>query len=497
MSEHISSGHGPQGSKSGVGFPSPRQIIETASIGFLTIDRSATIVDWNLQAATLFGWGKPEALGRNLHSLVPHAFVERDPAGVLQFLRTGQGPLSPDPVEVEAIDRNGKVFPVEIRAWTTEHQDGTFLNAFVYDATERRRQEEATARLASIVESAQDAIISESLDGVIRSWNRGAENLYGFTADEAVGRSGSIIVPPDRIEERESFLAAVGQGRAVPGYETVRRTKNGTEIDVALALSPITDAAGAVIGASTITRDLTEQRWLAETLDSTLGRLERALTEAREAAKGSRRFLADAAHQLRSPIAGIQACAETLLRGTDDHGRDRLLVDLVRETSRAGRLITRLLLLARLDQGEPLAPQPTDLAEICRSELDRARLLAPDLNFELTVNGSSDMRAEADAGALQEILTNLLDNARRHAATQVAVDISVVGDGFEVEVANDGPCIPEDSVNLIFERFVSLDGKGGSGLGLPIGRALAQAYGGDLSYRDHAFVLTLPLWSQR
>lgn len=148
------------------------------------------------------------------------------------------------------------------------------------------------------------------------------------------------------------------------------------------------DDRGAVVGASTIDRDITEQRWLATTLDSTLSALEAAVDEARALETRSRRFLADAAHQLRTPIAGIRACAETLLRGASRADRDRLLTEMVRETSRASRLMVALLQIARLDQGESLAPVASDMVELCRSEAERAQLLAPDLDIALHADGS-------------------------------------------------------------------------------------------------------------
>jgi signal transduction histidine kinase len=143
-----------------------------------------------------------------------------------------------------------------------------------------------------------------------------------------------------------------------------------------------------VVAVSTVARDVTEQRWMAETLDSTLLQLQTALSEAQTAEESSRRFLADAAHQLRTPLAGIRGCAELLLRGAAESDRDRLLAVMVRETTRSAHLITALLRIARLDQGEPLPPGEVDVALLCEDEVERLSLLAPELDISLDVSGA-------------------------------------------------------------------------------------------------------------
>lgn len=352
---------------------------------------------------------------------------------------------------------------------------------------------QAIGRLAAIVESAHEAIFSESLDGTILTWNRGAASLYGFTAEEAIGMDAVALAPPHSREVTASFREYARNGTAVPRHETSLLTKGGVLVDVALTISPILDEDGAVVAISTIARDLTEHRWLAETLNQTLGRLEKALAEAREAEERSRRFLADAAHQLRSPISGVSACAETLLLGVDDHQREELLAGLLSEASRASRLIGSLLRLARLDQGEAQAAGPADLVAIYERELDRIRLFAPHLSVALEVVGHLEVPVHVDREAVREALGNLLDNARRHAVSAIVVTVTRAAGDVTLRVENDGPPVPEPLAERIFERFVSLDGNGGSGLGLSIAQELARAQGGDLVYAAGGFVMTLPV----
>lgn len=218
-----------------------------------------------------------------------------------------------------------------------------------------------------------------------------------------------------------------------------------------------------------------------------------ALAEARAAEARSRRFLADAVHQLRTPLAGIRAAAENLLRGADPPDRNRLLTDVVREAARASRLMSSLLRIARLDEGLPLERAPCEVVALCADEVDRAWSVAPHLDFVLRADPLPDDRPELDANALREVLANLLDNARRFAVAKVEVLVRPVGAGVEIRVVDDGPGAPEGWEERIFERFVSAGDRSGSGLGLAIARELASAHGGDLTYSGGAFVLSVPV----
>lgn len=480
-----------------------RQVIETANAAFIAMDANGIITDWNNKAEEVFGWTRSAMIGSRLvDTLIPRELRSAHTAGLRRFLESGEHRVLGDTVEFEAVHRDGRLVPVEISTWVTYTGDAVTFNAFARDTTERRKGEEAVGRLASIVESAQEAILTTSLDGTILTWNFGAERTYGYTAEEAVGKSVAIIVPPDRSDEIDRVFETVGGGQSVGRYEAVRRRKEGTDVEVALTVSPIFDSWGEVVGASMIARDITEQRRMARALDQTLSALERALDDTRRSEERSKQFLADAAHQLRAPIAGIRASAETLLRGAREEGdSERLLVELVRETSRAARLVTQLLQLARLDQGPIVQPCPSDFTAVCKSEVERTRMLAPDLEIVLEIPGVPDRARKVDGNALTEILSNLLDNARRHARERISVSVEADDTNIHIRVTDDGSGVPADVVDRIFDRFVSMDGRGGSGLGLAIGRALARAQGGDLVYGGDAgggatFCLTLPVTSR-
>jgi two-component system, OmpR family, sensor kinase len=245
---------------------------------------------------------------------------------------------------------------------------------------------------------------------------------------------------------------------------------------------------------------------MAAAYDRMLDSLEAALADTRAAEATSRRFLADAAHQLRTPLAATRSSIEALLREDDPDTRDRLLANVVREVARADRLLTALLTLARLDQGVAPEPVPVDhdgLVALCRDEVERAASLAPHLAVTCHhAEGVAGGPWLLDPGSTREILANLLDNARRHARSSIDVEVAVhprsdgQPAGVALRIADDGSGLPADAASRVFERFVSLDGQGGSGLGLPIARTLARTQGGELRWQDSAFVLELPAGSE-
>jgi two-component system OmpR family sensor kinase len=227
----------------------------------------------------------------------------------------------------------------------------------------------------------------------------------------------------------------------------------------------------------------------AAAFDSMLDELEAALATANAAEAGMRSFLADASHELRTPMAGLQANAELLLREELERPeRERVAVAMIRETRRAARLVDDLLTMARLGQGGVrLAAERVDMARLAQVETDRARRLAPELTF--TVTAGPTPLVDGDPVRLGQILTNLLDNARHAtpAGGTVAVRVRRQDGRVLLEVSDTGPGVPAAERALIFERFGRGDASrsrntGGAGLGLPIARGLAVAHGGELSY---------------
>ncbi|WP_236792372.1 cell wall metabolism sensor histidine kinase WalK [Amycolatopsis sp. GM8] len=268
----------------------------------------------------------------------------------------------------------------------------------------------------------------------------------------------------------------------VTGLAAVVVTALALLVGVRLALSPLdamTRLARSIVSGGRGGR-------LAPTRTNTeLGRTAVAFDAALDALEGSeertRRFVADAAHELRTPIAGVQAAAEALLQQQPDaEDAERLQVLLAREARRAGKLVSDLLELARLDAGTEIARDPVPLLPLARAEADRGALVAPAVTVEVT---GVDATVLGDADRLTQVLSNVVDNALRAMGGHGALTVSVAPDGFTV--SDTGPGVPEQDRERIFDRLVRLDDArdqraGGSGLGLAIARGFARAHGGDL-----------------
>jgi two-component system, OmpR family, sensor kinase len=295
---------------------------------------------------------------------------------------------------------------------------------------------------------------------------------------------------------RARLLMAIGTLVAVAvGWWALRWT-------TAEAMAPLSEVAAA---ARRTASGVTGERLEADQTDTELGRLavaydemldelEDAVARAVDAEERTRRFLDDAAHQLRTPLAGIRASVESMLSVNDAVERDRLMSNLVRETARAGRVLRDLLLMARLDAGRPPQRTPTDVMALVEDEADRTHSLAPHLEVLCESRGPLGP-ITVDPTAVREIVANLLDNARRHARTQVRVRVEVTAGSLRTRVDDDGPGVAPEARELVFERFATLDGHGGSGLGLPIARALAERHGGRLTCDGDGFELWRPTTS--
>ena len=227
----------------------------------------------------------------------------------------------------------------------------------------------------------------------------------------------------------------------------------------------------------------TELGRTAGAFDDMLDELEGAERRARDGEVRVREFVSDAAHELRTPVAGVQAAAESMLRTDPPRAeRERLAVTVVREARRASRLVEDMLAMAEIDRGLQLHPTPTDLRAVASAAADRSRLRHDRLR--VVVSGSS-VTVSADADRLAQVLGNLLDNAARASAGEVRVEVSTSDTQATVDVRDDGPGIPDGDRERVFERLVRLDtardrDHGGAGLGLPIARGIARAHGGDL-----------------
>lgn len=222
-----------------------------------------------------------------------------------------------------------------------------------------------------------------------------------------------------------------------------------------------------------------------------LDALGRSQLRLRRSEQRSRDFVALAAHQLRTPATALRTSAHTLVRMASSPDQERFLANIAVESARVGRIVAGLLEFSRIDAGGPIPVMATDVAAAVEDEVARVDGVAPDVRVRLSMAAPGAV-VSTNTEAVRSIVANLLDNALRHARTAVDVSVRISGRQLEIDVDDDGPGVPLEAREQVFERFVSLDGAGGAGLGLALGRGLARNLGGDLWCDDAGFHLTLP-----
>jgi PAS domain S-box-containing protein len=351
------------------------------------------------------------------------------------------------------------------------------------DITDRRRAELARAQLAAIVESADDAIISKDLNGIIQSWNASAQRLFGYTAEQAVGRHISFLIPPDRLEEEDRILSRLRAGERVYHFDTVRVRSDGQLIHVSLTISPIRDQTGRIIGASKTARDITDRKQAEE-------RIYGLMTQLKEADRRKDEFLATLAHELRNPLAPLLNMLEIVKR-SDDGSKllGQVRSTLERQLGQMVRLVDDLLDMNRITRGKlELRKERVELASVIRQSVEACRPLAQRARHEVIVSMPPEpIYLNADSARLAQVFGNLLNNACKYTEPGGNVWLTVERRGGEVVVSvkDTGLGIPPDKLGCIFEMFSQLDrslerAQGGLGIGLALVKRLVEMHGGSI-----------------
>ncbi|HEY2291497.1 MAG TPA: CheR family methyltransferase [Thermoanaerobaculia bacterium] len=361
--------------------------------------------------------------------------------------------------------------------------DGVVLTYL--DITRLKRTEEERERLAAIVDSSEDGIIGKTLDGIITSWNAGAERIYGYSAREAVGRSLDLIVPPDQRPLMAAVFEQLRQGVKVEPFETVRVHKDGQRIDISLTFSPVRDAGGRVVGASGIDRDVSARKRAEEAL-------RRQADQLREIDRRKDEFLAMLGHELRNPLAPISNCLHILHSpGLSEAQAERALVTVERQVRHLTRLVDDLLDIARVSRGKILLRRERlDLVETVRATVEDQRqdLEATGLAIELDLPGGP-LWIDGDSTRLSQVMGNVLSNAGKFTEPGGRITVSVrrepASGAAAVTVRDTGIGMEPELLARAFEPFSQAErgpdrGRGGLGLGLALVKALIELHGGSV-----------------
>jgi PAS domain S-box-containing protein len=463
-----------------------RTLFDLIPVAVYTIDTSGLIQNFNRHATEL--WGRRPAPGdtdqrfcgsykmfRPDGSHMPH-----DQCPMAEVVSGKLAAVRDAEVHIERPDASRVIVVVNIQPLKNDR--GKVIGAIncFYDITERKRAEEVRARLAALVEFSDDAIISKDLNGVITSWNRGAEQLFGYTEVEAVGQPMAMLIPPDRAGEERAILECIRRGEAVQHRETIRRRKDGSLLDISLTVSPIRNSQGEIIGASIIARDVTQSKRTERELAGILAR-EQAGNRAKDD------FLAVLSHELRTPLNPVLLLASDSANDPDLPAQVRENFDTIRKNIELeARLIDDLLDLTRVSHGKLLLTQSElDSHEILKdaisnvlNEIEHKRII---LKLHLKAK-SCDIFG--DAVRLQQVFWNVLKNAVKftHEGGCITIESQTLpGDKLLISVSDTGIGMNAEEIEHIFGAFSQGTHRfGGLGLGLAISRALVELHSGSI-----------------
>ena len=375
----------------------------------------------------------------------------------------------------------------------------------------RQAAEIAHARLGAIVESSDDAIISKTLDGIITSWNRSAERLFGYTADEAIGRSILLIIPPERYSEETHILSRLCKGERIDHFETQRLTKDGRLLDISVTVSPVLDSTGKIIGASKIAREISEQKRLEYDRDRLLEAERHAREEAQRVNRVKDEFLATLSHELRTPLNAIMGWSQLMAGGKLASSEMREAGEIIERNARTQKqLIEDLLDMSRIISGKlRLEVQRIEPLGIIEAAIETVRPSADAKGIE--ISETLDPAAgpiSGDPARLQQIIWNLLSNAVKFTPSggHISIELERSNSSMQLKVSDTGQGIKPEFLPHLFARFSQADSStnrkhGGLGLGLAIVKQLVELHGGTIQAesagegKGATFTTRLPLRS--
>jgi PAS domain S-box-containing protein len=476
-------------------------ILEAIPDALVAVNQHGIVIQINSQAEALFGYTRDELIGQKIEMLVPERQRSQHHQHREHFhhqpkiRRMGSG------LDLYGRRRDGSEFPVEISLSPIATGDGMMVLSVIRDISDRKRIEEELrrangeldrrksrelrdyqTRLSLIVDSSQDAIIGKNLEGIVTHWNKGAEEMYGYTAQEIIGRPITLLAPPDRGDEIPGILKKIRGGERVEYFETVRVTKDGRRLNISVSISPIHDADGKVIGASTIARDITAQRKVEDQLRQS------------QKMEAVGRLAGGVAHDFNNLLGIVTACTELLRGSVDASGVEYL--DNIREAAKRGASLTRQLLA--FSRRQQVQKQILDLNDRLK---DVSKLLQPLMGDDVEVvlmPRSQSAIVEVDPGQMDQVIMNLAVNARdampKGGKLIVETAVSDFDEAFAqshpsmtpgryvmVSVSDNGIGMDEATRLRIFEPFFTTKEVGkGSGLGLATVYGIVKQSGGHI-----------------
>lgn len=460
-----------------------RDLVENATEGIHQVGPDGTIIWANKAELDLLGYSAEEYFGRKITDFHADNDVIED---ILQRLKRGEKLTN---YYARLRHKDGSIKHVLINS-SVRWDNGRFgyTKCFTRDITDRQAAQVAQELLSSIVASSDDAIISKDLNGIITSWNKGAERVFGYTAEEVIGKPVTILMPPERVDEEPGILARLRRGEPIDHYETIRRRKDGKLLNISLTVSPMRNERGEIFGASKVARDITDRVRAKEKLEELVSERTRAL---RDVVAELESFSYSIAHDMRAPLRSMRSYAQILQEDysqiLDEEARD-FLDRIASSAQRLDALITDVLNYSRIIRGEmPL--EVVNIEHLTRDVIDSYPNLKAN-GAVITVQPGGPL-VLANTAALTQCVSNLLANAVKFVAPGTIPNINVRSEmraGFVRTIVEDnGIGISEEGQRRIFHMFNRLNPSStfeGTGIGLTIVRKAVERMGGRVGVRS-------------
>jgi len=479
-----------------------------ASIGdaVMSTDAEGRVVFVNPVALKLLGMAEADVIGKHLDQVfhIVNEFSRAEvESPVTKVLREGR--IVDLANHTILITQDGTEIPIADSGAPIRSQNGSVQGTVLVfrDVTARRRAEQTSVLLATVVESSDDAIFSKDLNGIVTSWNRGAERIFGFSADEIIGRSILAIFPDGQTEELADILECTRRGERIEHRETVRRTKAGELLNVSVTISPMQDPLGRIMGASAVSRDITDQVRAAERLARLNADLQRSNESLALNNQDLERFAFIASHDLQEPLRMITAYSQLLIGsypGQFDKDATMFVGTIVEGTRRMRELLTDLLAYTEIRAGNEELAEVVDLNLVLDDVRQNLKAAIDESGAIVTNDILPKLRAYR--GHFQPLFQNLIGNAikyRGERPPRIHVSVQEEDGKLRFAVSDNGMGIEPSYHKQIFEVFKRLHGKKipGTGVGLAICQRIVERYGGRIWVESQpeqgaTFLFTLP-----
>ncbi|MCU1233529.1 MAG: sensor signal transduction histidine kinase [Candidatus Solibacter sp.] len=475
-------------------------IVESSGDAIIGKDLDGMIRSWNRGAERIFGYTAAEAIGQPVSILTPADHADELP-GIMARIENGD---RIEPYQTLRRAKDGRIVSVSVTVSPIRDAAGKVRGAskVARDISAERRYGELQEHLAAIVESSDDAIISKDLSGIIRSWNRGAERIFGYTAAETVGQPVTMLAAPDRTDEIPNIIQRISRGERIDHYQTKRRAKDGRILSMSLTVSPVRDSTGKIVGASKIARDITEQE-----------RNREALRHANELLKRSNsdleHFAYSASHDLQEPLRMVAVYSEMLLKRFGDQlgaEADEFIGYVINGALRMEQLLKDLRVFTQVSTMTLEPPPLTDANEVLRRSLENLSAAIEDAGASISSDTLPFVRLHEFQ--LGQLFQNLIGNAMRYrsaAPPLIHVGAERNGRNWRFSVRDNGIGIEPEYKEHIFGMFKRLHGAAqypGTGMGLAICQRIVERTGGQLWVDStpgggSTFFFTIPTGSEQ